>query len=161
VAKNGTIFLTGFVEKNNCEGGGWFIRKYGPSGKALRSFGRFQKKRLQQCTMPPQFTSDIAVRANQVVVAGSDFGCCADPETDGWVRAFDAGLHPTWQTDFEPPATTPHAWFDSADGIAIGAGGNIFASGWAASGPPTGDVSEPAPGTVVLEKLTPAGSPLW
>ena len=162
VAKNGRIFLTGFVEKGGCEGGGWFIRKYAPSGEPLRSFGRFQKKKLQQCTLPPQYTFAIAARGNLVVVAGQDFGCCDDPASDGWVRAFDAGLHPRWKAQFEPPATIPRAWYDTAEGVSIGAGGNVYAGGWASTEPPaSGFVTFTGVGSVVLEKLSASGGLLW
>ncbi|HTG48618.1 MAG TPA: hypothetical protein VK646_13295 [Actinomycetota bacterium] len=165
VADDGAIFVTGFVEKDNCEGGGWFIRKYSPSGTALASFGRFQKTKLQSCTLTPQYTSDIAARGNLVVVAGQDFGCCDDPATDGWVRAFDAGLHPKWNTQFEPPSSIPSTWFDTADGVAIGNGGNVFVGGWAATQPPPTPTSSPnayqGRGTVVLQELSPTGSVLW
>ena len=162
VAKDGTIVLTGFVEKINCEGGGWFIRKYGPSGKALRSFGRFQKRRLGQCTLSPQYTSAIAVRGNLVVVAGQDFGCCDDPATDGWVRAFDARLRPRWEAQFEPPATIPRAWYDTAEGISIGAGRNVYVGGWASTEPPaSGFDTFTGVGSVVLEKLDATGGLSW
>ena len=162
VADDGTIYVTGFVEKTNCEGGGWFIRKYGPSGKLLHAFGRYQKTKLAQCTLRPQFTSDIAARGKLVVVAGQDFGCCDDPATDGWVRAFNARLRPRWKAQFEPPASTPSAWFDTADGVAIGDGGSVFAGGWASSEPPaTGFASFTGNGAVVLEKLNPTGGLLW
>ena len=162
VAKNGTIFLTGFVEKGGCEGGGWFIRKYAPSGQALRSFDRFQKKKLQQCTLPPQYTFAIAARGNLVVVAGQDFGCCDDPASDGWVRAFDAGLHPRWKAQFEPPATIPRDWYDTAEGVSIGAGGNVYAGGWASTEPPaSGFDTFTGVGSVVLEKLNATGGLSW
>ena len=152
----------GFVEKINCEGGGWFIRKYGPSGKALRSFGRFQKRRLGQCTLSPQYTSAIAVRGNLVVVAGQDFGCCDDPATDGWVRAFDARLRPRWEAQFEPPATIPRAWYDTAEGISIGAGRNVYVGGWASTEPPaSGFDTFTGVGSVVLEKLDATGGLSW
>jgi hypothetical protein len=162
VADDGTIYVTGFVEKTNCEGGGWFIRKYGPSGKLLHAFGRYQKTKLAQCTLTPQFTSDIAARGKLVVVAGQDFGCCDDPATDGWVRAFNARLRPRWKAQFEPPASTPSAWFDTADGVAIGSGGNVFAGGWASTGPPPSDtVRFTGIGAVVLEKFDATGGVLW
>ena len=162
VADDGTIYVTGFVEKTNCEGGGWFIRKYGPSGKLLHAFGRYQKTKLAQCTLRPQFTSGIAAHGHLVVVAGQDFGCCDDPATDGWVRAFNARLRPRWKAQFEPPAPTPRTWFDTADGVAIGSGGNVFAGGWASSEPPaTGFATFTGIGAVVLEKLSSTGGLLW
>jgi len=162
VATDGTIVVTGFVEKINCEGGGWFIRKYGPSGKTLHSFGRFQKRRLQQCTLAPQSTSAIAVRGNLVVVAGQDFGCCDDPASDGWVRAFDGRLRPRWEAPFEPPTTIPQPWYDTAEGISLGAGGNVYVGGWASTEPPaSGFDTFSGVGAVVLEKLDATGSLAW
>ena len=159
VADNGTIYVTGSVQKTNFEGGRWFIRVYAPSGTFLRAFNAYQKKRAGGG--PPQITSGIAIRGNRVVVTGHGYGCCDDPATDGWIRAFDARLHPTWHAQFEPPSSIPQAWFDVAEGVSIGATGNIFVTGWAATGPPPTDTVYRGVGTVVLEELSSTGALLW
>ena len=60
----------------------------------------------------------------------------------------------------EPPAPTPHNWFDTATGVSIGDSGGIYASGWAAT---RGGITEttPTPGTPILEKLTNNGGRVW
>jgi hypothetical protein len=160
VARDGTIYVTGSVQKTNFEGGRWFIRAYAPSGTFLRAFSAYQRKRAGGGM--PQATSAIAIRGNQVVVAGYGYGCCDDPSTDGWIRAFDARLHATWHAQFEPPSSIPSAWFDVAESVSIGATGNIFVTGWAATGPPpSGAAGYHGVGTVVLEKLSSTGGLLW
>jgi hypothetical protein len=76
------------------------------------------------------------------------------------VQALDPTAHPTWRTNVEPPAPTPHAWFDAATGISMGAFGTMFVAGWGATKPILHETSQIA-GTPVLWKLTSSGGVLW
>ncbi|HTG46440.1 MAG TPA: hypothetical protein VK646_02135 [Actinomycetota bacterium] len=156
VAPGGAIYLAGSVQRTNLEGGAWFIRKYAAGGRLLYAFAA-----KQPIGRMPQYVSAIAAMGDRVVVAGHGYGCCDDPTTDGWVRAFDPRLHPTWRAQFEPPAPIPTAWYDMAEGVAIDAGGNVFVSGWAATSASNPDTIYRGRGTVVLEKLSSTGDLLW
>jgi hypothetical protein len=159
VATNGTVYLAGAMTNSHFEGAGWFIRAYSPSGTLLHAF--VSRRLTPKGPWDPQYVSDIAVRGNLVVVAGSYFGCCGlELYRDGWVRAFDPGLHAMWRTQFEPPAPMPRKWYDDATGVSIGAAGNVFASGWAATRAVSfGD--RPPDGTLILTKLKPNGTVAW
>ena len=156
VAPDGTVYVVGSVQ-GQCEAGGWFIRAYSPVG-ALR--GAYVTPGWQ-CSLA-QTVFGIAVNGSQVVVAGMDHGCCGDPTEDGWVRSFSRALAPTWSAPFEPPAPIPTSFFDRATGVAIGPSGSVFVSGWASTkAVPSSSEGVDSPGTVILEKLTPAGHVLW
>jgi len=158
VAETGVAYVTGYVQRWNCEGGGWFVRAYGPAGRLLHAFGA---RRSWLCREAPERTSDVAVRHGTVVVTGYEYGCCGFSNfRDGWVRAFDARLHPLWEAPFEPAAPTPVAWVDAAQSVAIGALGNIVVSGWAATEPIVTEGTNPV-GTLILEKIAADGTVLW
>lgn len=158
VAENGVVYVVGFVQRYNCEGGGWFLRAYGAGGRLLHAN---VARKSAQCDAAPQRATDVAVRDGLVVVTGENYGCCGGEDFhNGWVRAFDAALRLQWKAPFEPPAPLAPGWMDGADGVSIGAMGNIVVSGWAA----TGRVVYPEPlpgGTLILEKISADGTVLW
>ena len=43
VGSNGVVYVVGTVQRHGCEGGGWFIRSYGPNGRFL-NMGAPQKR---------------------------------------------------------------------------------------------------------------------
>ena len=158
VAPDGVVYMVGSVQSGGCEGGSWFIRAYSPGGALLRSFLRSDPG---LCTIA-ETVFGIAVNGSQVVVASMSNGCCGDPTEDGWVRSFSRTLAPTWNAPFEPPAPIPNSLFDRATGVAIGPSGSVFVSGWASTkAVPSSSEGVDSPGTVILEKLTPAGHVLW
>ncbi|MEX0984994.1 MAG: hypothetical protein WD096_08075, partial [Actinomycetota bacterium] len=152
VAENGTIVWGGELH-GSCEGGGWFLEWRAPGGRLLHRY----KTPDWRCGRAERIM-DISARDGQVVVAGYSHGCCGDPFDDGWIRAFGMDGRPTWETDIEPPAGTPSAWFDTATGVAVGGLGSIYVSGWAATERITFD---PGKGTPILVKLTSGGGLLW
>ena len=155
IAANGTIYMLG-IARGQCEGEGWFVRAFAPGGE-LR--WKYVTPGWATCGLA-EAASDIDVQGDLVVVSGTSFGCCSDMFHDGWVQSFSASLQRRWRADVEPPAPTPHNWFDTATGVSIGDGGGIYASGWAAT---RGGITEttPTPGTPILEKLTSNGGRVW
>src|SRR5512141_2706578 len=71
VENDGTVYLLGLA-RGLCEGQGWFIRAYTPSG-TLR--WKYLTPGWSSCSLAESVT-DIAVRGQQVVVSGYTFGCC-------------------------------------------------------------------------------------
>jgi hypothetical protein len=76
------------------------------------------------------------------------------------VTAFSHDLHRRWRANVEPPAPTPAGWFDTAWDVEISQGGNVFASGWAATAAIANETS-PTPGTPILVKIGAHGKRLW
>jgi hypothetical protein len=150
---NGNVAWTGQVAQQ-C-GDGWFVQVNRPNGTLVRRY----VTPGWQCTIDEKVT-DVAASADRIVVTGYTHSCCGDLLQDGFVQAFDATAHPVWRTNVEPPAPTPKAWFDRATGISMGAFGNLFVAGWAATRSIAGE-SSPTPGTMVLWKLTAGGAVLW
>lgn len=158
VADNGVVYVTGSVIRHNCEGGGWFVHAYGPNGRLLHTYGTVHR---WTCHIGPQYANDVAVDGSLVVVAGSDYGCCGDAGlSDGAVWAFDRNLDRRWRVDFEPPAPADPAWYDDTKTIAIGTGGAIYASGWAAIDAGIEGVRGPV-GSLLVMRLNPTGAVVW
>jgi hypothetical protein len=152
---NGNIAWTGTVQQQ-CESNGWFVQVNRPNGTLARRY----VTPGWQCPISAENVTDIAASADRIVVTGYTHGCCGDPYQDGWVQALDTTAHPTWRTNVEPPASTPHAWFDRATGVSIGAFGNMYVAGWGATKSIPSETSRSA-GTMVLWKLTSGGGVLW
>lgn len=158
VADDGVVYVTGSVIRHGCEGGGWFVQAYGPNGRLLHTYGTVHR---WTCHIGPQYANDVAVDGSLVVVAVSDYGCCGDAGlSDGSVWAFDRSLDRRWRVDFEPPAPADPAWYDDTKTIAIGAGGTIYASGWAASDAGIEGVRAPV-GSLVVMRLSATGTVVW
>ena len=154
VMPNGNVVWIGSVQ-GQCEGGGWFLEIRRPGGDLIR---RYVTKDWR-CGIA-ETVRDVAVSGDLIVVAGFDHGCCSNPFQDGWVRAFDATGHRIWETDFEPPAPAPGAWFDRATGVSVDATDHVYVAGWAATKRIV-DESSVVKGTVTLQKLTGTGAVLW
>jgi hypothetical protein len=154
VGEDGTIAWIGRVYGIHCEGGGWFVEVRRATGALV---GRYVTPGWE-CGLA-EHVADVEVGADQIVIAGYDHGCCDDPFTDGWIRAFTLDAFPTWTTDFEPPEGTPIEYFERASGVAITDTGEIYASGWAASE----EITEGYvwPGSLVVQKMTSGGGVLW
>ena len=158
VGGNGVVYVVGTVQRHGCEGGGWFIRSYGPNGRFL-NMGAPQ--RAWYCRPPgPQTVRDVAVRGDLVVVATAGTGCCGESRLiDGYIRAYTTDLRPLWRSNFEPPAPADPTWFDAADSVAIAADGSVYAAGWAAIEPSDGETL--SNGALLIEKLGHGGTTLW
>ncbi|MGZ8571263.1 MAG: hypothetical protein ACXWW5_03465 [Actinomycetota bacterium] len=127
VAPDGKVAFLGSAQAQ-CEGAGWFLDVVSPRGALLHHY----VTPGWECEIA-QSVSDVAATNDLIVVSGMRNGCCADPTRNGWVRGFTGNGRPRWKADFEPPAGTPHGWFDRAAGVAFDSHGNVFASGWAAT----------------------------
>jgi hypothetical protein len=154
VAPDGTVSWVGYARRH-CEGAGWFLESLTATGRLLRHWITPQWR----CGVAQQIT-EIAASNDSIVVSGFDHGCCGDVYSDGWVQRFGRYGGPRWQAPFEPPAGTPQAWYDRATSLSMGALGNIYVGGWAATAKIRDDRS-PTPGTAVIEKLTSGGRVLW
>lgn len=154
----GIVYVAGTVQRFNCEGGGWFIRAYGPQGQFLWMTGT---RRAWYCKAPgPQTIADVATRGNLVVAATAGTGCCGESALlDGFVRGYTPKLEPLWRTNFEPPAPAEPGWFDIADSLAISPDGSVYAAGWAAVEFSSGE-STPA-GAMLIQKFGHGGASLW
>jgi hypothetical protein len=158
VSTSGIVYVAGTVQRFNCEGGGWFVRAYGPNGRFLSMTGT---RRAWYCKAPgPQTITDVAVGSDLVVVAAAKTGCCGEGAlVDGYVRGYTRTLKPMWRSDFEPPAPAKRSWFDVPDSVAIAANGAVYAAGWAATRFSTGESTPP--GAMLVEKYGHAGASLW
>jgi hypothetical protein len=154
VMPNGNVVWIGSVQ-GSCEGGGWFVEVRRPAGALIH---RYVTKGWQ-CSIA-ETVRDVAVSGDLIVVAGYDHGCCGSPFQDGWVRAFDATGHRIWQTNFEPPAPTPSAWYDRATGVSVDATDHVYVAGWAATKRIVDD-TDTVKGTVTLQELSGSGGVLW
>jgi hypothetical protein len=154
VGSDGTVYLLGVV-RAQCEGQGWFVRAYKPDGTLRWKY----VTPGWQCAIA-EFPTDIDVRKDLVVVSGFTHGCCGDQFHDGWVTGFTKKLDRRWRANVEPPAPTPPGWFDTAWGVGISGGGDVFASGWAATAKILNETS-PTPGTPIVVKIGAHGTRIW
>ncbi len=154
VGNDGTVYLMGVV-RGTCEGQGWFVRAYTPGGDL-----RWKYVTTGWRCKIAEFPTGIDVHKDLVVVSGFSHGCCSDPMHDGWVTAFNRKLNRRWRANVEPPAPTPGSWFDTATDVGISSGGNVFASGWAATSLIV-DETSPTPGTGILVKINAQGNEVW
>jgi hypothetical protein len=154
VLPGGNITWVGNVQQQ-CEGNGWFVQVNRPNGALVRRYVTPGWK----CRIAETAT-DITATPGRILVTGFKHGCCADFFEDGWVQALDATAHRMWRTNVEPPAPTPHSFFDRATGISVGGAGSLFVAGWGATRAMLHETS-PIRGTGVLWKLTPNGNVLW
>ena len=158
VAANGVVYVTGTVQRYNCEGGGWFVRAYGPGGRLLDAYGTVRR---WTCHIGPQAVDDIAVDGSLVLVAVRDYGCCGEAGlVDGSIWAFDRSLDRQWRVDFDPPAPADPAWYDEAQRISVGPGGEIYVSGWAAIEAAVYGERDPN-GSLLVMRLHRTGSVAW
>jgi hypothetical protein len=156
VDARGAVYWSGIVFANGCERNSsrWFVRKFAPSGNVI--WTRIQPG-WRRCETPGVVT-DLSVRGSLVVMSGYRPPCCfRDFPTDGWVQALSTNGRVLWRAPFEPPSDVPSRYPDLASGVAIGALGNVYASGWASTTSPASGGA----GTMVIEKLTSRGSVLW
>jgi hypothetical protein len=147
VSPTGTISVAGTVALNRA-GASWFVRSYGPNGGLRASFvAPYEYDVMSSVT-------DVAARADLVMVAQTAEGCCEAWPVDGWVRAFDTHLRPRWSDTFIRHRGDP------VTGLSIDAFGNVLVGGIEGtrfSGPG----SPPVAGVLVVEKLTGGGALLW
>jgi hypothetical protein len=154
VLEGGNVAWTGNVQQQ-CEGNGWFVQVNRPDGSLVRRY----VTPGWQCSIAETVT-DITTTPGRVIVTGFKHGCCADFFEDGWVEALDATAHPRWRTNVEPPAPTPHSFFDRTTGISVGSSGNLYIAGWGATRAMLHETSL-IRGTAVIWKLTSNGGVLW
>jgi hypothetical protein len=139
-----------------CEGGGWFVRAYGPDGAS-----RWHREQpgWERCAVATKVTA-IAADATHVVVGMQDFGCCGMPDTDGWILTFDHDGRRGWTRPFEPSGIPADA-NDVLEDLTIGGLGRIYAVGTAyrrGFSDTAGDIPD---ADVMVQKLAPSGATIW
>src|SRR5262249_47705265 len=107
VMPSGNIAWTGNVQ-SQCEGNGWFVQINQPNGDLVRRY----VTPGWQCKIAETVT-DITTAPGRIYLTVFKHGCCADFYEDGFVQALDATAHRLWRADVEPPAPTPHSFFDA------------------------------------------------
>lgn len=157
IGRDGTVFWGGVVHAKGCEGGGWFVRAFTPSGRLL---WHKDQRAWERCTSAT-FLSDLAVGRGIVALALTDHGCCGDTFSDGYVRTLDPrDGSPRWATEIEPAGGVPARFNERVSGISVGGLGHVFVTGWAATEKMIGD-TESHEGVVYLQKLSSGGELLW
>lgn len=155
---DGTVVTAGTRYASGASCPRWFIRVYGPSG------GLRWSRTMARCS--PAHNADlisIAVTEHTIVLAANrvPYDSPGSPECDAYVMEFS--LHGRLLRSFDIEPTAP-AWNDSVEGVAVGAAGTIFVTGWADLGPWTTDA---AGHTVVPNRdpyvmaFSPTGSAKW
>ncbi len=129
-----------------------FLRAYDADGRLL-----------WMVDLPPgehaNEVNSVAAGPGFVVVAGDDHGCCADPYTDGWVRAYGSGGGLLWVNHFEAPRIS--GTYDLANSVAVGPKGQIFVAGWIETAPWSERRPQWVDREVIVQRLTHTGSVAW
>jgi len=147
------VYVAGTVASTRSEGGGFLLLKYSPGGKLL-----WQRLTAGWLHSKSEGGSGVAVIGDAVVISGNSSGCCGDPYSDGWLRAYDTGDgHWLWTTQFEVPGIA--GTNDAANAVAAGPGG-FYAAGWVARAEERSDQSF-VNHDAVVEKVTASGVVDW
>lgn len=154
VGPSGEVYVGGILGAG-CEGGGWFLRAYGPGG-GLR--WHREANGWRRCRSATTVIGMDADRAG-VVVAVDRFGCCDDPSSEGWVRAYARGGRVRWTDPFEVPGI-PAGYSDHVHDVVIGGGGTIYAVG-RVSRTAEADLDDRFDRDAVVRALSPTGRPIW
>lgn len=124
IGPDGGIYVVGTVARANLEGGGFFIRKYGPSGAFL--WKDISDGGYGRGVGVPEIATGVAVSGTNVAVVGHEYGCCGEMIDDGWVRLYRSDGLQRWTRDFEVPGVanrtndTPLAVEADATGMYVG-----------------------------------------
>jgi len=153
VGADESVYVAGSVASTQSEGGGFVLLKYSPGGKLL-----WQRVTSGWLHSKSEGASGVAVIGDVVVIAGGNSGCCGDPFSDGWLRAYDTeDGHWLWTTQFEAPRIT--GTNDAANAVAAGPGG-FYAAGWVARRQERSDQSF-VNHDAMVEKVTASGKVKW
>ncbi|HEX6132116.1 MAG TPA: hypothetical protein VF044_10310, partial [Actinomycetota bacterium] len=101
VATDGAVYVVGDVAKANLEGGGFFLRKYGPGG-ALK-WTRISDGGYGAGVGTPEISTGVAVRGGRIVIVGHEYACCGQASYDGWIRSYRPDGALRWRRNFEVP----------------------------------------------------------
>ena len=101
VDADGAIYVVGDVARANLEGGGYFLRKYGPSGE-LR-WRRVSEGGYVDGPDIPETATGVSAFGRHVIVVGHRYGCCGSAADDGWIRSFEPNGSERWTRNFEVP----------------------------------------------------------
>jgi hypothetical protein len=150
------VFWGGYLNPG-CEGGGWFVQRVRADGHVV--WTRDQDG-WQDCAVATRLT-DLDVGGGLLAFSMYDYGCCGDPFRDGRVRVLRLDGRLAWEADVEPPAGTPHAYYDTATGVAVGNLGSVYVAGWAATEPILDTLGGGYAGIAMMQKVSPGGAVLW
>jgi hypothetical protein len=159
IGPDGLIFVVGEVECRTVEGGGMFVRAYGPGGRPLWT-RMTAGVRSPSCRSLAAVERAVAVSAGAglVVVAGEEHGCCGMDLDDAWVRAYSYAGRLLWTRDIEAPGIV--GTNDGAGDVAIGGLGRIFFVG-DVSMKPNQDTARLVDHSILIQKLAPGGGLIW
>jgi hypothetical protein len=154
VAPDGTVYLGGWVSGTPVVGS-WFLQSYSVDGV-------LQWTKLaadwRGCPYPGSAVEGVAATDHQVVIAGGINGCCDDPTTDDWLRAYSPIGERTWSYDFEAPRVKPRHLDLTAD-VAVGVDGSLYVVG-AVNRQPGADVNR-LDFDAVVQKVSAGGVLRW
>lgn len=159
IGPDGSVYVVGELECRGVEGGGMFVRAYGPDGRP-RWTRMTAGIRSPDCRELAAVEGALAVAAGSglVVVAGQEHGCCGMALDDAWVRTYGYDGRLLWNRDIEAPGIT--GTNDSAGDVAIGGLGRIFFVGDVEM-KPNQDTATLVDHEILVQKLAPDGSPIW
>jgi hypothetical protein len=153
---DGSVYVVGDIARHNLEGGGFFVRKYGPMGGVR--WTRITPGGYVHGMGLPEVATGVAVRRDVVVVVGNHYECCGAVGDDGWVRAYRPNGGLRWFRDFEVPGVAT-ATNDALEAVAVGAGG-VYVAGRVEMAP-RGDVAVRVDHELVVQRLSLGGARGW
>jgi hypothetical protein len=153
VGSDGSVYVVGSVWTGMDEGGGWFIRKYSAIGRL-----RWHHATPGWRKGTAETLSGIAVGRGMVVASGNEFGCCADPHSNGFVRAYALDGRLLWTDPFEFPGIRRP--FDRANDVALDSSGNPYVVGWTHLRYQR-DIDVNVDREMVVQKLSSRGDVVW
>jgi hypothetical protein len=154
VGPSGEVYVGGILGAG-CEGGGWFLRAYGPDGRLRWHREEVGWRRCRATTTAIGMDAD----GRGMVVAIDRFGCCDDPSSEGWVRAYGPGGRIRWIDPFEVPGI-PVAYSDHVFDVVIASGGTIYAVG-RVSRTAEAELDDRFDRDAVVRALSSDGRPIW
>jgi hypothetical protein len=98
---DGSVYVVGDIARANLEGGGFFLRKYGPSGRPL--WKAISDGGYGRGVGTPEVATGVAVNGTNVVVVGHEYGCCGATADDGWLRLYRSDGTHRWTRNLEVP----------------------------------------------------------
>lgn len=152
VASDGSVVVGGTLNPG-CEGGGWFVRRYGPRGRLLWSR---EQSGWRRCRVATTLTG-VAVSGTTIWAVAHDRGCCGDPFGDAFAMRMSFSGAPLGRTDIEVPGHRGRNEF--VEDVAAGGLGNVYVIGRVDRRRP--DRQGFSPSDLYVQKLSAGGGAIW